>query len=381
MLPKVCYKLHPMNLAYSEKLIKVGCCFVNPIRHLAYRALMKKRRLKENELYQLTAQSKRVALINFRSVRWHDDRGRYAYLLAKALDLAGYRIVFYPQFHFLSRLNKYKALLHALSFRVLDPRIARQVDCPPDSLTLYQAGGRKRVKLEWIAAEPVPESAVAMPYFMHPLMYQQPYVRPDAERNTRRRVFFGGNTTPKDYRRKVLATRYGKINRVAVLEHLLSQLRDTEITVVTQAEALQETFSNPRVVIVRTENYPIAAEAWLAVLSQSDFFLACPGAHMPMCHNVIEAMRVGTIPLLQYPEYFHPPLKSGVNCVVYYDKKTLVQQTRAVLQMSPKQIIEMKKNVTDYYEQYLHPPAWIERLLRRPEEETKLVVNAYHFPD
>ena len=370
-----------MNLAYFEKLVKAGYNFANSGRHRLFRSLLLTHRLGESEFRDLITQGNPVALINFRSLRWHDDRGRYAYLLAKALDLAGYQLVFYPQFHFLSRLNKYKALLHALNFRVPDPRIARQIDSSPDSLTLYQADGPQRVKLEWIAAGPVPDGAMAMPYGMHPLMYQQPYERPDAERDTRRRIFFGGNTTPKDYQRSVLATRYGKINRVAVLDHLIDQLEATEITLVTNEKQLKETFATPRLVIVRTENHPIATEQWLEVLSQSDFFLACPGAHMPVCHNVIEAMRVGTIPLLQYPEYFHPPLESGVNCVVYRDKETLVQQTRVVLQMLPEQIIAMKKNVTVYYEQHLHPPAWIERLAQRPDEETKLVVNAYQFPN
>ena len=370
-----------MNLAYVEKLVKAGYNSVNLNRRQAYQSLLRKCRLEEREFHRLIAQGERVALVNFRSLRWHDDRGRYAFLLANALRMSGYQLVFYPQFHFLSRLNKYKALLHDLDFRVLDPREADQVSVSPNSLTLCQAGGCKRVKLEWISAGPVPEAAVAMPYFMHPLMYQEPYVRPDPVRPTRRRIFFGGNTTPKDYQRKVLATRYGKINRVAVLEHLTNQLDATEITVVTRVEELQETFSDPQIVIVRTEHQPIAEAEWLAVLSQSDFFLACPGAHMPMCHNVIEAMRVGTIPLLQYPEYFHPPLESDVHCLVYRDKETLVQQVRSALQMPPEKIYEMKKNVINYYEQYLHPPAWVERLLRRPEEETRLIVNAYQFPE
>ncbi|MGB3780193.1 MAG: hypothetical protein WA960_17655 [Tunicatimonas sp.] len=370
-----------MRFDFLEDKLKAILNYVHPRRRQVYRALLQKGRLEEREFRRLIAQGKSLALINFRSIRWHDDRGRYAYLLAKSLDLAGYQLIFYPQFHFLSRLNKYKALLNALNFRVLDPRIARRVSSLPDSLMLYQAGGRKRVKLEWLAAGPVPEGAMPMPYGMHPLMDQQAYVRPNPERSTRRRVFFGGNTTPKDYQRSVLATRYGKINRVEVLGHLINQLDKSEITLVTRSEQLREALPDPRVVIVRTEDHPIATEDWLAVLSQSDFFLACPGAHMPMCHNVIEAMRVGTIPLLQYPEYFHPPLEPGVHCVVYRDRETLIQQTRSVLQMPPEEIIKLKKNVTDYYEQYLHPPAWIERLVQRPEEEIRLVVNAYQFPD
>lgn len=370
-----------MNLAYIEKLIKAGYGLASPNRHQTYRALLQKHRLENDRLQHLVAQGAWVALVNFRSLRWHDDRGRYAFLLVNALKMSGYQLVFYPQFHFLSRLNKYKALLHALDFRVLEPREADQVSMPPDSLTLYQSGSRKRVKLEWMSSGPVPREVVAMPYFMHPLMYQEPYVRPDPARPTRRRVFFGGNTTPKDYQRKVLATRYGKINRVAVLEHLMSQLDATEITLVTRAEQLQETFSDPRVVIVRTEHQPIVEAEWLAAVSQSDFFLACPGAHMPMCHNVIEAMRVGTIPLLQYPEYFHPPLEPGIHCLVYQDREDLLRQTRMALHMHRETIFQMKKNVIDYYEHYLHPPVWVNRLAQRPEAQVTLVVNACKLPE
>ena len=34
-----------------------------------------------------------------------------------------------------------------------------------------------------------------------------------------------------------------------------------------------------------------------------------------MCHNAIEAMAVGTVPVLEYASLFSPPLEHGVNCI------------------------------------------------------------------
>ena len=47
----------------------------------------------------------------------------------------------------------------------------------------------------------------------------------------------------------------------------------------------------------------IKAEAALDALAKADFFLACPGVGMPLCHNLIEAIAAGAIPILQYAAY------------------------------------------------------------------------------
>ena len=42
---------------------------------------------------------------------------------------------------------------------------------------------------------------------------------------------------------------------------------------------------------------------------------------MPMCHNIIESMAVGVIPITNYPEWFDPDLEHMKNCIVFDDQK------------------------------------------------------------
>src|SRR3990167_5062911 len=61
-------------------------------------------------------------------------------------------------------------------------------------------------------------------------------------------------------------------------------------------------------------------------LSMFDFFLAPPGVQMPLCHNIIEAIAVGTIPFTNYYNWFEVPLEDGKNCIAFNDEKELLQR-------------------------------------------------------
>lgn len=53
------------------------------------------------------------------------------------------------------------------------------------------------------------------------------------------------------------------------------------------------------------------------MLASADFFLCQPGEIMPQCHNIVEAMAVGTIPLTNYPDWLSPPLVDGREALVF----------------------------------------------------------------
>ena len=93
---------------------------------------------------------------------------------------------------------------------------------------------------------------------------------------------------------------------------------------------------------------------------------------MPMCHNIIEAMAVGAIPITNYPEWFDPKLIHMENCMAFASKKDLVERVKAALTLSPEEVARMQRNVVDYYEQYLRA----ERFVRRVEdcEDSKVTV-------
>ena len=97
---------------------------------------------------------------------------------------------------------------------------------------------------------------------------------------------------------------------------------------------------------------------------------------MPICHNVVEAMSVGAIPILEYPEYLEPPLKHGVNCLVFSGPEELVRIMRRAFQMKPSQIAAMRKAAREYYERHLAPGLFGKAVMESRHRELTLLFNS-----
>lgn len=112
---------------------------------------------------------------------------------------------------------------------------------------------------------------------------------------------------------------------------------------------------------------------WLKVLSSSSFSLCLPGVHMPMCHNIIESMAVGTIPITQYGFLFDPPLVHGKNCIKFDNAQDLLTKLDEINKMSDSQIEELRTNVIDYFENHIDP----KNVIREIESSIKPYVIQY----
>jgi glycosyltransferase involved in cell wall biosynthesis len=116
------------------------------------------------------------------------------------------------------------------------------------------------------------------------------------------------------------------------------------------------------------------------ILSNFDFYLCCPGVVMPLCHNVIEAMSVGTIPVIQkeYAEVMYPALKNFTNAIVFNDKDDLVATIEIVLQLPEEKKLTMKKSVLEYYSNYLSPKGMTTQLNIALSKNKKIYLQAEH---
>jgi hypothetical protein len=93
---------------------------------------------------------------------------------------------------------------------------------------------------------------------------------------------------------------------------------------------------------------------WLTELRKADFFLCLPGSHMLMCHNAVEAMSAGCIPILCYENWFSPNLINMFNCLSYRDLDGLNRAIKAALTMTEDKIAVMHQHVIEYYESHLN---------------------------
>ena len=94
-----------------------------------------------------------------------------------------------------------------------------------------------------------------------------------------------------------------------------------------------------------------------------------PSVEIPHCHNVIEAMSVGGYTRLKLCRIFSPPLEHMKNCVSFKTKEELILRIHEIRRLSQFKIDELHKNVINYYEQYLTPERFAERIINSHENE------------
>lgn len=138
---------------------------------------------------------------------------------------------------------------------------------------------------------------------------------------------------------------------------------------------------NEKFIFAIKENYGIKMEDIRELLSYFNFYLCCPGVVMPLCHNVTEAMSVGTIPLIEkeYANVMYPNLQHRVNAIIFNDLSHLNHMlSEELFKFSEDQISFMRKNVSDYYQNFLSPEGMIQNLNDSIEYKKIVYLQAEH---
>src|SRR5690606_23719156 len=109
-----------------------------------------------------------------------------------------------------------------------------------------------------------------------------------------------------------------------------------------------------KVVIYDDSVFRVPVSEWLNTLSKFHFFLAGPGL-MPICHNLLEAMSVGTVPIIQFPELIVPPLKDNENCIAFKDENDLLMKITDALNLEYAVKEKLSDGVFDYFANNVAP--------------------------
>jgi hypothetical protein len=223
---------------------------------------------------------------------------------------------------------------------------------------------------------------IAFPVFVHPQItttgvlpfsYQVEAKRPA-------RIFFGGNTAAGKYDKNTIHDVYGMLTRREMLDVAVAAVPAGDLQRPLDAAAWLESRDFHPFVLCETQHCRIPQQRWLEALGKADFFLACPGVGMPLCHNLIEALAAGCVPILQYAAYLSPPLRDRVNCLAFHDAGSLRELIAAVLAMSQEEIRALRANVRAHYQEFMAPGRFAQMLLGGAYPRRNLLMNAYRVP-
>lgn len=216
-----------------------------------------------------------------------------------------------------------------------------------------------------------------MPYPMHPLNYGkglQARLEKGRIQPRKMRLFFSGDT--EGYRRNRIRFPSTKLTRTEIINAVVEKMREETLRVSDAAtfDRLLEGLYLRKFVLVENKSFRVDAECWLETLAKADFFLCPPGYVMPMCHNTVEAMAVGAIPFINYPEWFNPDLSDMETCVAFDSRAELIEKIRYVLDMGQDKIDDMRARVIKYYKEHLDPAGFVNSVEASNHEELSLLV-------
>jgi hypothetical protein len=302
----------------------------------------------------------------------HNPFGRHLFLLAEFFVLSGFEVVFRCRPGFLADLGRYSDLILTSPHM----RLARRL--PHDAvlgLTDRDREGWVTLSDDYFQAEA--PSSFHVPIAMHPNMYRYGYFRRCGElaSNADRTIplLFAGNTDSRLYSGREASRVFGKLGRLEILDVLSSAFAPQ---IVRHLPAGAAPAVGGAIVVCEATSCYIPQVAFLETLSRCSFFLAAPGVAVPMCHNVVEAMSVGAVPILNYAEQFHPPLEHGVNCLAFASADELVRCVRMALSMDDGEIAALRRGAATYYNTLLQPEAVVNAILRGKNGITTVFLNA-----
>jgi hypothetical protein len=315
------------------------------------------------------------------------NHGRYGFQLINYLYLAGYHIAFYKSWSFLIKLHGYDRWIFKLPGVSVFKKKITNTQKPVDFLFLTKNKNVKapvacnitfELNLDYFSKkQDSATSVLRLPFFIHPFMNKYPLTKKQKKRN--RILFYGCDDAVYDT--EVIKNRFRLMSRSDVFR--IIEKSGLDFISPDSYELLEQQLNDPEITnaffFLNSSDVWIPGQRWMNIISSFDFFISTPGVYMPHSHNVIEAMSVGTIPIIQYGNWFNPSLTDSVNCVSYNSITDLIRIINSVSGLTNERILQLRDGVSQYYNDHITPINFSKRLNMLDSNNIKLYFNAEEF--
>lgn len=114
------------------------------------------------------------------------------------------------------------------------------------------------------------------------------------------------------------------------------------------------------------KKYSLNFEENFELQSNSAFTLNCPGVVMPVCHHLIEGIKVGSIPITPSCNLIYPHLNNNI-ALRYNNKQTLIKSFYRALEMKYDEVEEKRRQVKSFYTKNLSPEVFRNKFIQNLE--------------
>lgn len=329
------------------------------------------RKLKE----YVPLKSEKEIFVNFKNPQLYH---RFFYTLVKFYQLAGYHVYFpmdFSTFRNLRNKDRYLALL----VWETDTICINSKNIPKNCLEINDEMFSQDYFKTFFEDHNNTKDCFHVPMSFHPFMYHleiwnKPIFFKEKRQNA---VFCYGNFDEKEYL-QIKKTYFKSYSRTEL--HAFFKEQPNYLILEGKQHLLDRNIDFAgKFVFAKKGTYTIEIKDVRPHLALFNFFLCCSGVVKPICHNVIEAMSVGTIPLIQkeYAEILYPNLEHKKNAIIFNDFEDLSMILKNELfTFSDEEIKDMQKNVLTYYNEFLSPSGMIENLNQNILKGNKIYLQA-----
>ena len=221
-----------------------------------------------------------------------------------------------------------------------------------------------------------------MPYFMYPRIYNSFYKKINIIKkpDLNLRIFFSGSIVKEGYNSFNWKNDGNNFpNRIEIINNILKEFKSEIYVIKTKSDLKSNKFNKKKIILclhdkmIRKTSYILNFNENFNLLSNSCFNLNCPGVVMPLSHHLIEGMKVGSIPITGFGKLIDPFLNSE-NSLEYKNLTELNKKIEEALNMNEEKILYMRKNVTNYYNDFLSPNSFRLKFKKIIEQKEKKII-------
>ncbi|MEM0924422.1 MAG: hypothetical protein AAGJ83_00155 [Planctomycetota bacterium] len=307
-------------------------------------------------------------LLDLSNIAIDGEQGRRFHHLVSLLTHGGYSLSMVPRLSFLQTAHR---TFKSTALAQIRPYLGSDSRTRPFDLCLFDkthpaTEAKQSLYVTASCSRSLKAQELPLPYGPFPSVWDEDWESNLTHfRNTERnwRLFFGGHCSESSYAKIRKFQQFPVLNRFATIATTKSFFgNDTLLIQNDTSFARAMRISHDGFVLLDNGLYRTHPKHWLEMIARSDFFLAAPGGDYPLSHNVVEAMAVGTVPVIEYGPLMAPPLTDQKNCLTYQGAEGLRRTLAKIRLMDRQQIAALRTGAAKYYDQHLSASAFTRAL-------------------
>ena len=221
-----------------------------------------------------------------------------------------------------------------------------------------------------------------MPYFMYPRIYNSYYKKINVIKKPEfnLRVFFSGSVVEEGYSSFRWENEPEKFpDRISVINKIIKEFKEEIFFIKSKKDLKTNNLFKKKIIfclhdkMIKKTSYTLNFKNNFKLLSNSCFNLSCPGVVMPLCHHLIEGIKVGSIPITNCEKLVFPNLSKDIS-LQYSNLNQLLEKIYEALKMDEDKIINMRSKVQEYYKLNLSPEVFKENFKKIIIQNRKKII-------